>query len=48
VDRALAAKAPHNVVASAGYCAWSARPAGRFDIGFGANKSFSRVFEDDC
>jgi hypothetical protein len=46
--RALAAKAPQNAVASLGYRAWSGRFRWGFDIGFGGDKAFSHVFEDDC
>ena len=46
--RALAAKAPRNAVASLGYRAWSGRFRWGFDIGFGHDVAFSRVFDDDC
>jgi tRNA A-37 threonylcarbamoyl transferase component Bud32 len=46
--RALAAKAPQNAVASLGYRAWSGRFRWGFDIGFGHDRVFSQVFDDDC
>jgi serine/threonine protein kinase len=46
--RALAAKAPQNAVASLGYRAWSGRFRWGFDIGFGSDRAYSHVFDDDC
>jgi hypothetical protein len=46
--RALASRAPRNAIASLGYRAWSGRFRWGFDIGFGADRAFSTVFDDDC
>ena len=47
--KAIARKAPaHNAVGNVGYRSSGSRPVWYFDIGFGADKSFSEMFGDDC